>query len=111
MPLTSESMTACLRSSVLSHSTAFGSTMTPNSPASLTVRTIAAVSNSSLAGMQPRLRQVPPYLSNSMMRDVQPGGRPVERRCIATRAAADDHYVEMCVHVGSLPTPLICDDR
>ena len=73
-PPASLSITACLRSSVVAQSTDFGSTITPKSPACFTVRTIAAVSSSSLAGMQPRCRHVPPILSNS----TSPTSRPAE---------------------------------
>ena len=75
-PPASLSITACLRSSVVAQSTDFGSTITPKSPACLTVRTIAAVSSSSLAGMQPRCRQVPPILSISTSATSSPADAP-----------------------------------
>ena len=70
------SITDCLRSSVMAQSAHFGSTITPKSPACFTVRTIAAVSSSSLAGMQPRCRQVPPILSNSTSPTSRPADAP-----------------------------------
>ncbi len=75
-PAVSLSMTACLRSSVRCQSSDLGSTMTPKSPACLTVRTIDAVSSSSLAGMHPRCRQVPPILSNSTSATPSPAEAP-----------------------------------
>ncbi len=48
----------------------------PNSAASLTVRNTAAVSSSSLAGMQPTCRQVPPTLSFSIMAMFSPADAP-----------------------------------
>ena len=49
-----------------------GDVRTPNSPAWLTVRCTFAVSRSSLAGMHPRCKQVPPRTSRSTRPTLRP---------------------------------------
>ena len=61
-PASSWSMTRCLRASTADQSRLGSPAPTPNSPALATVRYTEAASRSSLAGMQPTCRQVPPTL-------------------------------------------------
>ena len=60
-----------------------------------TWRCTAAVSRNALAGMQPRLRQVPPSASFSTMRDLHAGRGGVERGGVPTGASADDDEIEL----------------
>ena len=55
-------MTRCLRPSTADQSIPGSEEVTPNSAAPATVRYTAAASRSSLAGMQPTCRHVPPTL-------------------------------------------------
>ena len=75
-PLKSLSTTTFLRSWLLEKSTETPGTSMPNSLASPIVRRTAAVSRNSLAGMQPRCRQVPPTLSRSTMATDSPAAAP-----------------------------------
>ena len=56
-------------------------------------RRTAAVSSSSLAGMHPTWRQVPPTFAFSTMAMFEPGGRAVQRGGVAGRPATDDDDV------------------
>ena len=75
-PLTSLSTTCCLRLIMAGTSRPGASARTPNSLAPATVRNTEAVSSSSLAGMQPRLRQVPPTRPFSTMAMRRPAAAP-----------------------------------
>ena len=75
-PFQSLSTTAFLRSWLTAKSTVTPSTLMPNSPELPTVRRTAAVSRNSLAGMQPRCRQVPPTLSRSTIAIDMPAAAP-----------------------------------
>ena len=74
----------------------------PNSDARWTVRSTSAVWRSSLAGMQPRWRHVPPTRSSSTSAMFEPGGRAVQRGRVAGRASAEDHDVEFLGQNGHL---------
>ena len=75
-PLNSLSTTAFLRSWLTAKSTVTPDTPIPKSLEPSTVRYTAAVSRNSLAGMQPRCRQVPPTLSRSTMATDRPAAAP-----------------------------------
>ena len=75
-PFHSWSTTFCLRAWLTAKSRVGCSAWTPNSLAPATVRNTLAVSSNSLAGMQPRWRQVPPTLSFSTMATVSPAAAP-----------------------------------
>ena len=66
-PLVSRSTTCCLRAWLVGRSSVGWPASTPNSLAPRTVRRTSAVWRSSLAGMQPRCRQVPPTRASSIM--------------------------------------------
>ena len=67
----------------------------PNSAAWATWRCTAAVSRNALAGMQPRLRHVPPSASFSTMRHLEPGRRGVQRGGVPAGPATDHHEIEL----------------
>ena len=77
--------------------------LTPKAAAPATARRMAAVSSSSLAGMHPTFRQVPPSLPFSIRAIDEPGRRPVERGGVAARAAADDDDIEALGRGDHLP--------
>ena len=70
------STTPCLRVWVTEKSRAGSEVVMPNWAASDTDRKTEAVSSSSLAGMQPRCRQVPPTLAISTMAMSSPRPAP-----------------------------------
>ena len=70
------SITRCLRSSTADQSRLGSPAPTPNSDALDTVRYTAAASRSSLAGMQPTCRQVPPTLAFSTTATSRPALAP-----------------------------------
>ena len=72
MPPTSPATSLFLRSWVTAKSTLGGLALMPNSAACWTWRYTAAVSRNALAGMQPRLRQVPPSASRSIIATLTP---------------------------------------
>jgi hypothetical protein len=74
------STTFCLRVWVVPKSMVGSLASMPKVPAWPTVRYTAAVSSSSLAGMQPRCRHVPPTRSRSTM--------PIDRPAAAPYSAA-----------------------
>ena len=74
---------------------------TPNSAAPRTVRSTSAVCSSSLAGMQPRCRQVPPTRCSSTIAMFMPAARAVERGGVAARSATEDDEVEVVRHASS----------
>ena len=69
-------MTCCLRSMVTDQSTTGSVAVMPNAAASFTVRYTEAVSRSSLAGIHPTCRQVPPTLAFSIMAMLSPAAAP-----------------------------------
>ncbi len=69
-------MTLWLRSWLTPKSMAGSSMVKPNSAAPARVRRTWAVSSSSLAGMQPRCRQVPPTFWFSIMATSRPAEAP-----------------------------------
>ena len=75
-PPTSWSTTFCLRAWVTEKSMVGSAVFTPKVAASSTARRTAAVSSSSLAGMQPTLRQVPPSLPFSIRAIDRPADAP-----------------------------------
>ena len=75
-PRKSWSTTVFLRAWLTAKSTVGSAVRMPNSPAPVTVRYTVAVSRNSLAGMQPRCRQVPPTLSRSTMAMLRPAAAP-----------------------------------
>jgi len=81
----------------------------PNSPAPETERQTAAVSRNSLAGTQPRCRQVPPTLSRSTIATDSPGRRRRGGRVPAGTTADHDDVELGCDRViapiPSLPSP------
>ncbi len=85
--------TFCLRAIVTDQSRPGWSASTPNSFAFATCRYVDAVSSSSLAGMQPTCRQVPPTFVVLDHPDVEPGGCAVQGGRITTWTATDDHDV------------------
>ena len=77
---------------------------TPNSAAARTVRSTSAVWSSSLAGMQPRCRQVPPTRCSSTMRDVH--ARAARRRA-RRRSRRDRHRGRRGRSRQARATPLV----
>jgi hypothetical protein len=76
-PLVSRLMTWCLRSwQVDSCIDGSPATVIPNSPAPRIVRSTSAVWSSSLAGMQPRCRHVPPRRCSSTIAMRRPADAP-----------------------------------
>ena len=73
-------------------------------PRSSTVRSTSAVCSSSLAGMQPQFRQVPPTPLLLDHGDVQPGRRAVERGGVAAGAATEHDEIEFVGHCGHHPS-------
>ena len=69
-------MTFCLRSWVTEKSMVGSPAWIPKVAACSTVRCTAAVSSSSLAGMQPTCRQVPPTLLRSISAMSRPAAAP-----------------------------------
>ena len=75
-PLKSRSTISFLRFWLTEKSTVVPLVVMPNSAACSTVRRTCAVSKNSLAGTQPRCRQVPPTLSRSTMAILSPADAP-----------------------------------
>ena len=75
-PLKRRSTISFLRFWLVAKLTSPSVTLMPNSLACSTVRRTCAVSRNSLAGTQPRCRQVPPTLSRSTMAILRPADAP-----------------------------------
>ena len=69
-------MIESLRASDVPQSIDASPALMPKAAASLTCRYVAAVSSSSLAGMQPTFRHVPPSLPFSIMAILRPADAP-----------------------------------